>query len=83
MDTPVIEIPEMKNATALVDIAVLPDMTASYNMILSSSMFRHTIYEIDDINHKFNVSVEENDYVRRLIAYYDEKQGRLYVHYNE
>ena len=68
MDTPVIEIPEM---------------TASYNMILSSSMFRHTIYEIDDINHKFNVSVEENDYVRRLIAYYDEKQGRLYVHYNE
>ena len=141
MDTPVIEIPEMKNATALVDsgaripvwhgreedlvafgaeikqkdihvkglcggdnkgnlykltnfqlgkllfveldIAVLPDMAASYNMILSSSMFRHTIYEIDDINHRFNVSVEENDYVRRLIAYYDEKQGRLYVHYNE
>ena len=65
------------------DIAVLPDEKAFYNMILSSSMFRHTIYEIDDINHKFNVSVEDNDYVRRLIAYYDEKNEKLYVHYNE
>ena len=65
------------------DVAVVPDDKSPYNMLLSSTMFRDMIYEIDDLNHRFNVSVRDSDCIRKLVAYYDKDSDKLYVHYNE
>ena len=65
------------------DIIVLPDEKAPYSMLLSATMFRGMIYEIDDINHRFNVNVPDSDTVRNLAAYYDKKKDKVYVYYNQ
>ena len=65
------------------DIVVLPDKNTTYNILLSATMFRGMIYEIDDINHRFNVNVPDSDTVRNLAAYYDKKKDKVYVYYNQ
>lgn len=43
------------------------DLAVPFNMILSATMFQNLIYEIDDRNHKLNVTVsEEESMVRNL-----------------
>lgn len=37
------------------------ELDTSYNLILSATMFQNLIYEIDDKNHKFNVTVPDNE----------------------
>ena len=65
------------------DIVVLPDKNTTYNILLSATMFRGMIYEIDDINHRFNVNASDSDTVRNLAAYYDKKKDKVYVYYNQ
>ena len=65
------------------DIVVLPDKNTTYNILLSATMFRGMIYEIDDINHRFNVNAPDSDTVRNLAAYYDKKKDKVYVYYNQ
>lgn len=47
-------------------------------MILSATMFRHLIYEIDDWNHKFIVSIPNAESEVRNLKIWD-KEGRLHV----
>ena len=47
-------------------------------MILSATMFRGLIYEVDDYNYKLNVTVPEGQSLVRNLVIWDEK-GRLHV----
>ena len=51
---------------------------APCHMILSSSMFSHLIYEIDDDNHKLNVTIPDSQSCVRNITIWDE-DGHLQV----
>lgn len=47
-------------------------------MMMSATMFRHLIYEIDDYNYRFNVSIPETESeIRNLIIW--DSDGRLHV----
>ena len=47
-------------------------------MVMSATMFRHLIYEIDDHNYKFNVTVPDMESeVRNLIIW--DSEGKLHV----
>ena len=47
-------------------------------LILSATMFRGLIYEIDDCNHKFNVTIPDNESLVRKLTIED-KNGNLHV----
>ena len=47
-------------------------------MILSATMFRNLIYEIDDYHHRFNVMIPDTESEVRNVKIWD-KNGRLHV----
>lgn len=49
-----------------------------FHIILSATMFSHLIYEIDDSNHKFNISIPDRESFVRNLKIID-KNGKLYV----
>lgn len=52
-----------------------------FNMILSATMFRNLMYEIDDVHHKLNVTIPNNESnIRNLII--EDKSGKLHILYN-
>lgn len=54
------------------------DLNVPFHMILSATMFCHLIYEIDDWNHKFNVTIPNGQsVVRRLVI--EDYDGKLHV----
>lgn len=54
------------------------DLNVPFNMILSATMFRNLIYEIDDRNHKLNVTIPNNESsIRNLII--EDKNGKLHI----
>ena len=48
------------------------------HLILSATMFQNLIYEIDDKNHKLNVSIPDDESVVRNLVIED-KEGELHV----
>lgn len=49
-----------------------------FRLILSATMFRCLIYEVDDQNHKFNVTIPDNESnVRNLRI--EDSNGRLHI----
>ena len=47
-------------------------------MLLSTTMFNRLIYEVDDCNHKFNVTIPEKEsHVRNLAV--EDRNGKLHV----
>ncbi|MBR1742580.1 MAG: hypothetical protein IJ733_12090 [Lachnospiraceae bacterium] len=44
----------------------------------SATLFRNLIYEIDDFNHRFNVTIPDTQSTVRNLAIWDEK-GNLHV----
>ena len=64
--------PEM----AIVSCSDLKDVP--YHIVLSATMFKNLIYEIDDKNHKFNVAIPDNESnVRNLRM--EDSNGRLHI----
>lgn len=54
------------------------ELELSYNLILSATMFQHLIYEIDDKNHKLNITLPQGESnVRNLKI--EDKNGHLHV----
>lgn len=54
------------------------ELDTSYNLILSAAMFQNLIYEIDDKNHKFNVTIPDDESnVRNLRI--EDSNGRLHI----
>ncbi len=49
-----------------------------FHIILSATMFAHLIYEIDDKNHKLNITVPDSESMIRNLRIVD-KNGKLYV----
>ncbi len=47
-------------------------------MIMSATMFRHLIYEIDDHNYKFNVTIPDKESEVRNLVIWD-SEGKLHV----
>lgn len=57
------------------------ELQTPFNMILSATMFQNLIYEIDDKNHKLNITVPDNEsLVRNLVI--KSSDGRLNVFCN-
>lgn len=54
------------------------EWNASFHMILSATMFSNLIYEIDEYNHKFNVTVPDSESSIRHLKIVD-KNGKIYV----
>ena len=48
------------------------------HMLMSATMFRNLIYEIDDYNHRFNVTIPDTQSTVRNLVIRDEK-GNLHV----
>lgn len=60
------------------NIIACGDLQVPFNMILSATMFNKLIYEIDDRNHKLNVTIPEGEsLVRNLII--RDSGGKLHV----
>ena len=54
------------------------ELDTSYNLILSATMFQNLIYEVDDKNHKFNVTIPDNESnVRNLRI--EDSNGSLHI----
>lgn len=53
-------------------------MNLPCQMLMSATMFRNLIYEIDDYNHKFNVTIPDDQSVVRNLVIWD-SQGQLHV----
>lgn len=49
-----------------------------YHILLSATMFQHLRYEIDDENHKFNVTIPDRESCVRNLKIQD-KNGKLHV----
>lgn len=49
-----------------------------YHILLSATMFQHLRYEIDDENHKFNVTIPNKESCVRNLSMQD-KDGKLHV----
>jgi hypothetical protein len=58
------------------------EIRSPYNMILSSTMFSNLIYEIDDKNHKLNVSIPNDESNIRNIVLTDTKGSKLVLSQN-
>ena len=54
------------------------EWNASFHMILRATMFSNLIYEIDEYNHKFNVTVPDSESSIRHLKIVD-KNGKIYV----
>lgn len=54
------------------------DFDVPFHIILSATMFSHMVYEIDDYNHKFNISVPDQESVVRNLCIVD-RNGKPYV----
>ncbi len=54
------------------------DFDVPFHIILSATMFSHLIYEIDEYNHKFNITVPDNESFVRSLRVVD-KSGKLFV----
>lgn len=73
-------------ATVQIGSLIYPDMhivanselDAPFNMILSATMFQNLIYEIDDRNHKLNISVPDEESMVRNLKIRD-SNGKIYV----
>lgn len=59
-------------------IITCSDLNVPFHMILSATMFRNLIYEVDDKNHKLNVTVPESESCVRNLVIKDES-GMLHV----
>ncbi len=64
--------PEM----AIVSCKDLKDVP--YHIVLSATMFQNLIYEIDDKNHKFNVTIPDGESEVRTLKIED-SNGRLHI----
>ena len=54
------------------------DFDTPFYMILSATMFQNLIYEVDDKNHKFNVTIPDHESnVRKLTI--EDRNGNLHV----
>lgn len=54
------------------------ELDVPFNMILSASMFQHLRYEVDDENHKFNVTIPDKESnVRNLVV--ETRDGKIFV----
>ena len=54
------------------------DLDTPFNLILSATMFQNLIYEVDDKNHRFNVSIpDEESMVRNLRI--EDKNGIIHI----
>lgn len=49
-----------------------------FQLILSATMFRGLIYEIDDKNHKLNVTIPDDESMIRTLTIRDSK-GKLHI----
>lgn len=49
-----------------------------YQLILSATMFQNLIYEIDDANHKFTITIPDGEKLSRRLRIKD-SNGRLHV----
>ena len=59
-------------------IVVNDDFDTPFYMILSSTMFQNLIYEVDDKNHKFNVTIPDDEsFVRNLRV--EDQDGRIHI----
>lgn len=54
------------------------DLDTPFNLILSATMFKGMIYEIDDVNHFLNITVPDSESMVRNLRI-SEKNGRLHV----
>jgi len=54
------------------------ELKVPFHMILSATMFQNLIYEIDDKNHKLNISVPDNEQMVRNLKIVD-SNGNLHV----
>ena len=54
------------------------DLDTPFNLILSATMFRGLIYEVDDVNHFFNISIPDNESMVRNLRIVEEN-GRIHV----
>ena len=57
---------------------IVSEMNAPFHMILSATMFKRLIYEIDDFHHKLNITVPDGESFVRNIKDYDDN-GRLKI----
>lgn len=54
------------------------DMDVPFNMILSATMFQNLIYEIDDKNHKLNVTIPDDESMVRNL-HLEDRDGNIVV----
>lgn len=54
------------------------DLLVPFNMILSATMFQNLIYEIDDKNHKLNVTIPDEESTVRNLRIVN-SDGRIHV----
>lgn len=54
------------------------DMQVPFNMILSATMFQNLIYEIDEKNHKLNISIPDEESIIRNLKI-KESNGKLHI----
>lgn len=59
-------------------IVVNSELNTPFQMILSATMFNGLIYEIDDINHKLNVTIPDGESAVRNVKI-KESNGRLHI----
>ncbi|MCM1092082.1 MAG: hypothetical protein NC092_09240 [Butyrivibrio sp.] len=85
---PIIYLSNWHGLNALLDTgALFPEMAViscndfenvPYHILLSATMFQHLRYEIDDENHKFNVTIPDKESCIRNLKIHD-KSGKLHV----
>lgn len=75
------------SVTTVVGSLVYPNMhiiackdleNVPFNLILSATMFQHLIYEIDDKNYRFNITVPDGESMVRNLRIED-SNGKIYV----
>lgn len=54
------------------------ELSTPFNLILSATMFSNLIYEIDDKNHKLNITIPDDEGITRNLNIAD-SNGKLYV----
>lgn len=80
---PVVYLEKFFNLYAVLDIfpnmhIIAARLNMPFQMILSATMFRNLIYEIDTYNHKLNVTIPDTQSnVRNLVIY--DKDGIMHV----
>ena len=54
------------------------ELDTPFNLILSATMFQSLIYEVDDKNHRFNVTVPDGESTVRNLRI-ENSDGRIFV----